>query len=186
MRAAPSTPPALHPYLLAMDTISMVETQSNPELPVRIMDHLWLGDLAAAEDVSRLRELGITHVLQCADREAAANYGDMPTLMLGARDEDGYDMRQHLPVAASFIERARASGGRVLVHCMAGINRSGFIVAVELMLNARIEVLEALRRCFRARGLILLNESFRKQLLQTALAHGLLGSPEVWRGSEGS
>ena len=62
---------------------------------------------------------------------------------------------------------------------MAGINRSGFVAAAELMLHDRLEVLEALRRCFRARGLVLLNQSFRKQLLQTAHQHGLLGSPAL-------
>lgn len=159
-----------------MDHFAPSMDNEEPELPVKIMEHLYLGDIIAAEDVARLRALGITHVLQCADTKAGADYGDMQTLMLGARDEEGYNMRQHLPAAGAFIESARACGGRCLVHCMAGINRSGFVAAAELMLHEKLEVLEALWRCFSARGLILLNMSFRYQLLHTAEEHGLLGS----------
>lgn len=100
-------------------------------------------------------------------------------LQLNARDEIGYDIRQHCDAASAFIQGARDVGGVCLVHCQAGVNRSGFLVVVEYMQSEQVAVLEAVRHCKRARGRILLNRSFQIQLLQYARDHGLLGDAPI-------
>ena len=91
-------------------------------------------------------------------------------------DEEKYPMLdRHLQAARAFIGPARRTG-RVLVHCAAGLNRSGVLVAAERMLSTRETVLETVAHCRRARGnMVLCNESFQEQLVALARAHGRLG-----------
>jgi len=164
------------PWLAAMDAVHpLVGLDFAPALPVKVLDHLYLGDLQAAESVEQLQSLGITHVLNMSQNAVDAKYGDIEHFMLAAEDKEEYDMLQHLPTAASYIDAARASGGTVFVHCRAGINRSGIVAVAEVMLHNQVSVLSAFRKCRDARGPLLSNHSFRRQLLSLAKEHGLLG-----------
>lgn len=49
------------------------------------------------------------------------------------RDEEEVDIGQHFQAALAFIERAKASGGAVLVHCHEGKSRSVTLVLAYLM-----------------------------------------------------
>ena len=81
----------------------------------------------------------------------------------------------HQAAASAFIREVAASGGRCLIHCWAGVNRSGVLACAELLLAERLPVLEVVARAKRARGTILWNESFQLQLVVLAEEHGLLG-----------
>jgi hypothetical protein len=65
--------------------------------------------------------------------------------------------------------------GLVLVHCAAGINRSGALAVAYVMHRERMPLLEAARHCAAQRGPLLWNRGFREQLVQFARAEGLLG-----------
>ena len=158
-----------------------------PELPVRILPHLLLSSHDEAINVDLLRCKGVTHVLRLNAAHAPeeepwqnallADYAEagISYSALNTKDEIGYDMRQHLGAARASIRSAREAGGCCLVHCAAGINRSGFIAAAERMLHNEEPVLEAVGYCKHARGTLLDNASFRLQLLEVAREHDLLG-----------
>ena len=150
------------------------------DLPVQILDHLLLGDKRCAGDLPTLEAFGVTHVLNVAGRhgstDAGASLASGHYLQIQADDEEGYPiLERHLVEARAFIQRARESGGRCLIHCQAGINRSGCLAVAELMLDQKISVLEAVERGRRARGVILSNHSFQAQLVALARTHDLLG-----------
>lgn len=84
-------------------------------------------------------------------------------------------LERHHEEASAFVRRAKAEGGRVLIHCQAGINRSGVLACAELMLHDQLPVLEAVTRLKRARGTVLTNHSFQEQLVHLARRHRLLG-----------
>ena len=64
-----------------------------------------------------------------------------------------------------------------MVHCQAGINRSGVIVAAIHMLEEQKNVLDVVRHIRRRRGnCFLWNESFQKQLVALAKRNNLLGA----------
>lgn len=157
--------------------------QAQAQLPVEIAPALYLSDARRAHDVALLRERHqITHVLNVAGRAAqgpASEYeaAGIEVLNIEADDEEGYPMLTlHLAKCRSFIAAARSANGRCLVHCVAGINRSGVIVAAEKMLSERLPVLETVRHCRRQRGNIFLcNESFAASLVALARTEGLLG-----------
>ena len=170
---------AIAPWLDALDAITDWDLRPAP-LPCVIMPHLMLSDLEAAVKLESLKKLGITHILNAASeigpqtRERAVSSG-FHYLHLRAEDEAGYDMMQHLDLATAFIEQARTGGGRCVVHCYAGVNRSGLLAVASLMLHERLGVVEAFQRCKLARGVILENESFRIQLVRLAERSRLLG-----------
>lgn len=118
----------LAPYLAAMQHILHQDVQE-PELPVIVLPHLLLGDYGAARDAEKLQSLGVTHVVNCADASARgpvehAALG-IDYLCLHAEDHLSYEILQHRHQVADVVRRCRDSGGVCLVHCAAGINRSG-------------------------------------------------------------
>eukprot|EP00287_Rhodomonas_sp_CCMP768_P005329 CAMPEP_0196718644 /NCGR_PEP_ID=MMETSP1091-20130531/1801_1 /TAXON_ID=302021 /ORGANISM="Rhodomonas sp., Strain CCMP768" /LENGTH=257 /DNA_ID=CAMNT_0042059361 /DNA_START=28 /DNA_END=801 /DNA_ORIENTATION=+ len=152
-------------------------------LPVQVCDRVYVSDCRAIRDVERLKELGITHVLNVGGREAAkvdpSKYAEVGIAyhMIEAEDEEDYPILQsHLTEAREFIASARQAGGSCVVHCVGGINRSCCIVTAEKMLTERVTLLEAVAHCHRQRGHeYLWNSSFQKQLVTLARHEGLLG-----------
>jgi len=77
-----------------------------------------------------------------------------------------------------FIQQARASGGNVLVHCAAGINRSATCIGMYLISSgwSYDQVIEALTTANSTRGCPLLtNESFRQLLAAYSAVNTNLG-----------
>ena len=66
------------------------------------------------------------------------------------------------------------SGGVVVVHCAAGINRSGLIVAAARMVLERQSLIHVVQHCVAQRGSFLWNRSFQKQLCLLAAREHLL------------
>ncbi|KNC49746.1 uncharacterized protein AMSG_11932 [Thecamonas trahens ATCC 50062] len=101
-----------------------------------------LGGFRAASDVMALRKAGITHVL-CMDKDVChpdevesylVEAGGADALrVIGLTHAADEDITAVLDDAHGFIDGARASGGRVLVHCLRGVNRSGAIVVSYVM-----------------------------------------------------
>jgi protein-tyrosine phosphatase len=94
---------------------------------IRIVDGLYLGNREAARDLTRLRQLRITHVVNCTEELPNYHEGHFTYLGLGLRDPDP-NLHRHLARACSFIDEARQADGRVLVHCFAAVSRSPSIV----------------------------------------------------------
>jgi protein-tyrosine phosphatase len=57
---------------------------------------------------------------------------------------------------------------KVFVHCEAGINRSGTIVAAAMMYFAGMNLLDAAQQLKRQRGIIMTNATFQEQLVEFA------------------
>lgn len=159
--------------------VNAVSTQPR-DLPVEILPHLLLGDKRSASSLSTLQEFGVTHILNVAGRYGATDnsrsLGEGCYMQIHAEDEEGYPMlRQHYDAASTFIREARNSGGKCLIHCQAGINRSGVIATAELMVDQRLPVVDAVKRAKSARGILLTNKSFQEELVAFARERGLLG-----------
>lgn len=163
---------------------------SHLQLPVPIgmaSTGIFLGDAKCARNIPRLRELGITAIVNLAG-PASRNYdldqeylcNGINVLRLEADDEEGYPMLSlHLDTVSDQIEEWRKERSRnVLVHCTAGINRSGVLVAALLMRMEQRNVLDAVKHIRERRGnSFLWNRSFQQQLVAHARALDLLGDP---------
>ena len=149
--------------------------------PSRILPQLYIGSDNNAQEERLLKTLGITHVLNCAGNYYCSKYRKEFCESLGikyeqfdADDTQSYNMLQHVDRAVRFINDAKRSHGIALVHCMKGINRSGFICAAYVMLTKRLSVVGAVRLMKRQRAKVLSNDGFCRQLIQFGKQQDLL------------
>jgi atypical dual specificity phosphatase len=81
---------------------------------------------------------------------------------------------QHFDQARQFIDRAKYTRGRCLVHCAMGINRSGAICTAYILLDQQLKLLDVVRLMKQRRGTVLWNRGFQRMLVRFARQRGLL------------
>ena len=153
-------------------------------LPVDVTPNLYLGDAGCAADMERLKSLSITHVLNCAageTRDMSAVYlqHGMQSMAVAAKDNENCALLDGHADVEAFLKTARASG-KVLVHCVQGLNRSGLVVAAALVRDG-VSVIDAVRILRKRRGNdALSNTNFQRRLVRYAARMGRLGPlPDV-------
>ncbi|KAF4016076.1 hypothetical protein G4228_007572 [Cervus hanglu yarkandensis] len=134
--------------------------------PVEILPYLYLGSCSHSSDLQGLRACGITAVLNvsasCPNHfEGLLRYKSIPV-----EDNQMVEISAWFPEAIGFIDSVKNSGGRVLVHCQAGISRSATICLAYLIQSRRVRLDEAFDFVKQRRGVISPNFSFMGQLLQ--------------------
>ena len=151
--------------------------------PALITNYLYLGDFGDAASLGLLSELGITHLLNCAGVASNGGYfrpplggGTSPRCykQLEALDREDYDMLSHFDEACQYIDEARSSRGKVLVYCMRGVNRSAAICVAYLMARDNADLCAAVTEVAFARGQVLTNPGFQRQLVEFAAKHNRL------------
>uniref|UniRef100_A0A2K6SCH6 Dual specificity protein phosphatase n=1 Tax=Saimiri boliviensis boliviensis TaxID=39432 RepID=A0A2K6SCH6_SAIBB len=148
-------------------------SRSNPRAPfydqggpVEILPYLFLGSCSHSSDLQGLQACGITAVLNvsasCPNHfEGLFRYKSIPV-----EDNHMVEISAWFQEAIGFIDWVKNSGGRVLVHCQAGISRSATICLAYLMQSRRVRLDEAFDFVKQRRGVISPNFSFMGQLLQ--------------------
>jgi len=106
--------------------------------PSLVLDSfLFLGGHWTYTNTDLLTYLGITHVLNLArELPVPRNFNKNTKLKIRhikAIDSETYYLRNDFDEAFSFIDKARESGGRILVNCVMGVSRSATIVIGYLM-----------------------------------------------------
>ena len=146
----------------------------------KILDFLFLGGYLQARDIRLLKDKGVIHVINCAagDVETGKDfYDDSITYMeFEGKDLGDYNIMQHFDEVYKFIEEARTSGGKVFIHCIAGMNRSGALTVAYCMEHLNMGPVEAAKLVKAIRPQILLNDEFRKQLIDFAKEKGFIPS----------
>lgn len=79
-------------------------------------------------------------------------------------DVDEQNIIQYFDETNDFIQQTYKAGGRILVHCQAGVSRSATILAACLMKSKKIKRDEALEIIKRKRASIAPNDGFMEQL----------------------
>jgi len=144
---------------------------------------LFVGTGGHAGDVKLLVRLNIGAVLNCAPSVCKDPITLYKTAGLSYKAIDAQDARDFpllqtcLPPATAFISAAHNEGKGVLIHCMAGVNRSATLAVAHLLLRERRSLFELFAECVAARPSILQNPSFQLQLCALASRHGLLYEP---------
>jgi hypothetical protein len=112
--------------------------------PSQVTAYIYLGDRTDAAAREKLHALGITHVLNVARGLPAAHEAEFMYQQLPLVDNDAEDIAAHFEEAFRFIRDARACGGAVLVHCVAGVSRSVTLVAAWLVAHERYTLKQAM------------------------------------------
>eukprot|EP00727_Mastigamoeba_balamuthi_P008954 m51a1_g4681 putative dual specificity protein phosphatase 1 (226) ;mRNA; f:164771-165751 len=99
--------------------------------PAQLLPHLFVGDSTHSCSPRLLHSLGITHIVSVEGvHYEFAGFANLHCPML---DSGNSDLLRVIATVGPFIEEARGSGGRVLVHCYAGINRAPTVCAAYLV-----------------------------------------------------
>jgi len=143
---------------------------------------VWVGGIAAAQNLERLKHCGITHVVQCMNRQslnvhAGICYHDFPieswrTKMpkrlwphrLTRPAEGSVATADEIELAAAvgalfapvmrFVRQAVEGGGGVLIHCFAGAHRAGTTGVAWLMHADGLSTADAIATAQRLRPVI--------------------------------
>ncbi|KAM6319623.1 serine/threonine/tyrosine-interacting-like protein 2 [Podargus strigoides] len=144
------------------------------ETPRDAVDEVWpnvyIAEKSVAVNKSRLKRLGITHVLNAAHGTGVYTgpsfYNGLNIQYLGIEVDDFPDMdiSRHFRPAAEFLDEALLTyRGKILVSSEMGISRSAVLVAAYLMIYHHMTILEALMTLRKKRA-IYPNDGFLKQL----------------------
>ena len=100
---------------------------------MNIVDHLYLGSAAHAGQLELLERLGITALLNVSPNcpnhwPDKFEYSTIPV-----EDNSTADIKVHFGAAIDFINGVKSRGGKVLVHCKAGVSRSATLCLAYLI-----------------------------------------------------
>ncbi|KAL4231882.1 Dual specificity protein phosphatase 4 [Mactra antiquata] len=137
---------------------------NNTAGPVEIVPGLYLGDCVHSGQQGTLRELGITCLLNVSTTcknlfEQDFNYMNIPV-----NDNDTANISCWFNEAIRFIDSARETDGKVLVHCQAGISRSATVCIAYIMYKNSMTLEDAFDHVRSRRGVISPNLNFMQQL----------------------
>eukprot|EP00669_Euglena_mutabilis_P001670 TRINITY_DN1221_c0_g1_i1.p2 TRINITY_DN1221_c0_g1~~TRINITY_DN1221_c0_g1_i1.p2 ORF type:complete len:370 (+),score=115.96 TRINITY_DN1221_c0_g1_i1:588-1697(+) len=118
----------------------------------------------APVDPAVLRQYGVTHVLSLGERP---DLQDVPVkaLHVDVEDTERSTLAPHLPLCFAFIDEARSAGGVVMVHCLAGVSRTGAVVIAYLMHHFGAPLRDAFLLAWRKRPILQPNDAFLEELV---------------------
>ena len=125
----------------------------------KILTTLYLGDHTAAESMSMLQRVGITHIVNLTENIQCKYPSQIEYLQIKVPDEERTNLMQWFPQIFAFIDEGRKHG-KVLVHCWAGVSRSATAVMAYLMEKEDWTAAEAFKYV-KARRFIMPNDGFR-------------------------
>ncbi|MBN3305899.1 dual specificity protein phosphatase 1 [Amia ocellicauda] len=134
--------------------------------PVEILPFLYLGSAYHASRRDMLDALGITALINVSANCPNHFEGHYQYKSIPVEDNHKADISSWFNEAIEFIDSVRNKGGRVFVHCQAGISRSATICLAYLMRTNRVKLDEAFEFVKQRRSIISPNFSFMGQLLQ--------------------
>lgn len=146
--------------------LGFIVDTSPDQVPACILSNfLYLG----SQDCVRkevLEKYGITHVLSVGIDTPPFEgcVQDVKTNFVECLDLPETDLLEVLKQTNEFIERCRLDGGRVLVHCNAGVSRSTSVVIGYLMIHQKMTFLQALGLIKSKRPSVQPNVGFINQL----------------------
>ncbi|KAL4235103.1 Dual specificity protein phosphatase 3 [Mactra antiquata] len=149
-------------------------TQSLTNQYNEVYPNVILGDSTIAKKPRDLKELGVTHVLNCACGSGFNQVNTTEVLYaphrikfhgIPAKDIRQFSLYEYFNEAASFIDDAVNNEGKIYVHCVAGVSRSATIVIAFLMLRRKLPLMDAVKIVREDRG-ILPNDGFLNELVR--------------------
>jgi len=129
-----------------------------------ILQGLYLGDYQAAGDLDALKQAGITHILIAAE-ECSARFPEQFTYKkVPIADSLQTNLGTCMEAAVEYVREALGSGGKVLVHCTAGVSRSASLVIAFVMQEKQWGVAQTLSWVREKRPIVAPNPAFMRQL----------------------
>uniref|UniRef100_H2YEC8 Protein-serine/threonine phosphatase n=1 Tax=Ciona savignyi TaxID=51511 RepID=H2YEC8_CIOSA len=132
--------------------------------PVQILPHLYLGSAHHAAQENELAALGITAVLNASSTCENHFANRFRYKRIPVEDNGQADISSWFDGAIAFINEEQRKGGKVFVHCLAGISRSATICIAYLITCKGVSLNDAFRYVKSRRNVISPNFNFMGQL----------------------
>uniref|UniRef100_A0AC34FV97 Protein-tyrosine-phosphatase n=1 Tax=Panagrolaimus sp. ES5 TaxID=591445 RepID=A0AC34FV97_9BILA len=113
----------------------------------------------------KIKELGITHAVDATNISRTQRTLDVEYLDVKIDDDERADIKKYFVEAASFIRKAKDSGGKALVYCAAGISRSASICIMYLAIEENMTIKDAYIEIGKVRPIICPNLGFWRQMI---------------------
>ncbi|KAG0216483.1 protein-tyrosine phosphatase-like protein [Mortierella sp. GBAus27b] len=130
-----------------------------------IVPGLYLGGASPAQNRELLARKGVTHILRVTDAFVWEYTDDFTYKVIAVPDLDETNLLKFFPDTFEYINDAITRGGKVLVHCSAGVSRSVTIVCAYLMKTQNMTAETALDHVQSIRFVAEPNDGFVKQLV---------------------
>lgn len=128
---------------LALNTpTTPIERHHRDVAPCEILPFLYVGAEAHADNREMLARYQFSHVLSVTTR-CPTHYEGITYCNIPIKDSWNQNLLSHFESAFEFIEAAKAKGGRVLIHCVAGISRSPSITIAYIMKHMKMPLADA-------------------------------------------
>ena len=127
-----------------------------------IIDNVYLGNLSAAENVTKLKEVGIKKVLSLLDG-FFPKYNESDNIIQKKFIVPDYHQENIIKIFGDCFKFIKGEE-KVLVHCYAGSSRSASIVIAYLMWNKKMSFKEALNFVHNKRANVYPKPGFQDQL----------------------
>jgi len=134
----------------------------------KVYDGIILGNGDTICNINYLKGIGVTHVLNTAERHVDVNPAKYPCYGIkyyGFHVDDlpESNISRYFPTTTSFIDSALSGGGLVVVNCVMGWSRSASVVAAYLIMKHKMKATKALELIRQNRN-IRPNAGFLQQL----------------------
>lgn len=130
----------------------------------RVMDNLYIGNMIAARSKDILKAYNIKHIIQVSNDFQPPYADTYHYLWINVPDDLNTNLYEFFDGTYNFIEKYLKKYEPVLIHCAAGVSRSGTILIAYLMKKFAISYKDALEMARYVRPCINPNESFVHQL----------------------
>ncbi|XP_046341804.2 dual specificity protein phosphatase 18-like [Haliotis rufescens] len=132
-----------------------------------ITEHVYLSSVGGVTQERSLEEHGITHILNVATELQDLKYpqDDLMIKRVSLRDSVTENILPHLESLVDHVDEVARQGGRVAVHCIAGVSRSATVCIAYLVKHHHMTLKQAYRKVYKAREVIYPNRSFWASLV---------------------
>jgi len=138
-----------------------------------IVPGLYLGDFASACNKDVLKKMEFTHIVTAILGVNEMYPDDFRYLTLPLRDVRSETIFTTFRDSSEFIQNALDEGGKVLIHCIAGVSRSATLVAAYLIKEYGLDSNSAIKFIQQKRNIVNPNSGFKEQLDRyDAILHG--------------
>ena len=131
----------------------------------KIDQNLYLGGILGASNPTLITRNNIKAVVCILNRSAIiVKHRNVKYLELPLDDLPNENITRLLPEALSFIKSELAKGNSVLIHCAAGVSRSGSVAIAHFMVTYNLSFDKALSNVRKGRRCVCPNPGFERQL----------------------
>lgn len=131
----------------------------------QVTDHLFLSSAGALKQ-DRVRSLGITNIVNCTMEIPNLKLPSVECIQIHVEDTPSARLGMYFDRCADKIHQVHKSGGKMLVHCVAGVSRSASLCIAYLMKYQRMTLDQAYYHIKKRRPVIHPNVGFWRQLIE--------------------